>query len=310
MKARQAELATAKKRLLDQANGGSFGTLDRELIDIKNTDSFLLGIGEGTVSGIVDTGKAIGALAQKGVNKLLGRTSQTIEPTTPPLTPSEQRLLDNERDLQLDVMRIQDGATANRLIGRTAGGEIIAPIVTAEVGGAVIGRAGAVLGRGAGEESALLGKFGPGEGSVTSSLRGKTKLLSDGRTALGPETTVAGKAVNLTTDNAMAIAPDGPFTVGAHATADSLNFFADAEASQLLSTRAVAIRMWKNGYRGGDVKLISCECGQNAGLVKGLRRELNGLTLDKPVGVIAAPTTVVNGMGELQPGGVWKLFEN
>jgi hypothetical protein len=317
---RKAALAEAKQRILDKANGGeSFGSLQRNLVDIRHTGSFLKGMGSGTITGVADTGRAIGRLAQTASAKLFSTAPPPVEPEAPKLSTEETRLRENQQDLAIDLLRIRDGATANEILGKGAGEEIIATAVTAEIGGALVSRAGSALraksaSSAATNESALLRNFGEGGEAAAPSaanLRGKQVPLSNGQLLLGPETTVSARGANLTTDRALTLSPEAgaPFAVGVHSTANSLNFTADISGAVTLSPRAVAIRMWKAGYRGGDIKLLACECGLNRALVKDLRKELNGLRLDKPVGTISAPTATVDGTGTLTAPGTWKVFD-
>lgn len=127
---------------------------------------------------------------------------------------------------------------------------------------------------------------------------------------IGPVATMPGRALNLTEDNAFVIAQgwDDAFFVAAHATESSRVFWATATMSRVLEIRAVAVAMWRAGYRGGDVVLVACESGINRGLVTSLYRELTKLGLDRPVGAIFAPRRALMGNETLSEKLAWETF--
>ncbi len=91
---------------------------------------------------------------------------------------------------------------------------------------------------------------------------------------------------------------DDTFFVPAHATRNSLSFYADFAAKVAIQPRALAVRIFQNGYHGGDLVLLSCDSGLNRPLVHAVWSELKKLRLKRPVGVIRAPNRAING-GEI-----------
>jgi hypothetical protein len=167
---KQAAVAKTGQAALDDAYGGDYGSLARNWIDFTNFRSFVQGIGEGAPTGIVNTGKAVYNLAT-------GNGGSTVTPDARAL--ADQAAEERRNLLDMDLLRIQDGALANRQLGRLAGEEIVGPYIAAEIGGAaVVGtvRAGTSVvrsgiqalksGEGAGEAGPLI-KSGPAGGSTS-----------------------------------------------------------------------------------------------------------------------------------------------
>ena len=129
----------------------------------------------------------------------------------------------------------------------------------------------------------------------------------------GPGAIQPGRAVNLTDDVPFVLSKDWDdvFFVAAHATKNSTNFFANYDATMVIAPRALAARIFRNGYRGGDLVLLACESGLNRPLVQAVWSELRKMGLDRPVGTIFAPRRAING-GEIVREDVsdlaWEVF--
>jgi hypothetical protein len=310
--------------VLDRAYGDHYGFLARNWIDFKNTPSFVAGLGVGTYDGVVGMPAALGATATA-----VWTWATTSAPPRDLVAERAQRIADRDAELSHELLRINDGAAANYEDGVWYGDKVLAGVVVGEgIGVAFKGAVGA----GALVRTTETAEVAAADGSTFAArvtvvegtpdavagaaprltdaqrLRGKVATTPDGSSVLGPESAVAGRGVNFTSDNALIVGDPNAFVIGVHATRDSLSFYADVEGAVALSPRSVAVRMWRSGYRGGDIKLVACECGANPGLVTGLRRELNALELTSPVGTITAPTATVNGMGKLTAEGTWVEF--
>lgn len=131
-------------------------------------------------------------------------------------------------------------------------------------------------------------------------IRRRVVDLSGNLEIHGPEAMQRGRALNLTTDVPFVLSKnwDDVFFVAAHATQRSLTFFADYEARVAIPPRALAVRIFQAGYRGGDLVLLACESGLNRSLVQAVWSELRRMGLDRPVGTIFAPRRAING-GEI-----------
>jgi hypothetical protein len=134
-------------------------------------------------------------------------------------------------------------------------------------------------------------------------IRGRVIQLRGNIELFGPGAKQPGRALNLTNDNAFVLSKDWDdvFFVAAHATENSMSFYADISGTVSIGARALAVQMFKAGYRGGDVVLLACEAGLNRGLVRGVHKELSALGLSRPVGAIHAPRRAIIGAETVRP---------
>lgn len=140
---RKKDLYAIGDGILAKAYGGPYGMLQRNLIDIENTGSFLLGMAESAPTGMVETVKGVGRLATSAYDWITGAPKEEAPPPDPDAERAS-RILDREIDLETELERIRDGATVNRRDGNFDGEHVIGPLVLGE-GALVVGRAGIAI---------------------------------------------------------------------------------------------------------------------------------------------------------------------
>jgi hypothetical protein len=311
--AREKELDAISAQVLTNANGGnSYTALTRWGSRIANADSFGQGVVESTPGGFKRLYEDVKGLVGAAYDRITGAPREPVVAKTP-AEERQARIVERQQWLERELQRISDGAAVARLEGNEFGTNVVPDATVALATGPAAGLAArtalaarnAFLAARAAKMLEAGGTFAPGGNAAAevAALRGKVIPLDDGRQLLGPEAALKGQAVNLTTDNLLAVNGNGAFVIGVHSTADSLSFYGDVAGTQTLGVRNVAVGAWKAGYRGGDLVLNACECAQNASLVKGVFQELKQLEnngrLTKPVGRIWAPSESVTGEGML-----------